>query len=50
MKIELTKDEAEFIGYFLEEYFNGDFVGGECSKFDKLADSISDKLEKIRNS
>ena len=44
MKIELTKDEVNFIQYFLEEYYNGDFVGGEYSELDKLADSISDKL------
>lgn len=44
MKIELTEKEIEFIHYFLEEYYNGDFVGGECDEYDKLADSISQKL------
>ena len=46
MKIDLTKQEAEFIKYFLEEYYNGDFVGGECDEYDKLAESISRKLKK----
>ena len=44
MKIELTKKEVEFIEYFLEEYYNGDFVGGECDEYDELVDSISAKL------
>ena len=48
MKIELTDKEVEFIKYFLEEYYNGDFVGGECTEYDKLADSISEKLNRGR--
>lgn len=44
--IELTKEETDFIGYFLEEYYNGDFVGGECEKYDGLANSISDKIKR----
>ena len=50
MKIELTQEEAQFIGFFLEEYYNGDSVCGENDTYDKLANSISKKLMNASNS